>query len=101
MKIKLMLSIGAALALANTGTALAVDKTAFGLVKEGDHYIGDQSRDRVVEIHSDRSAGALTPNVWYIDYYDPDAKLKAVEVKFGGGQKMNVDRPFRLLEPIT
>ena len=34
------------------------------------------------------------PNVWYVVYYDPDAVLKAVEVKFGAGKKMDVDVKF-------
>jgi hypothetical protein len=44
---------------------------------------------------------SLAPDIWYVVYYDPDAPLKAVEVKFGAGQKMDVRRPTRLLEPIT
>ena len=87
--------------LAATGVVLAGDATAFNLVKEGDKYIGEQSKDKVVQIRSERSAGTLTPNIWYVVYYDPDASLKAVEVKFGAGQKMDVSRPFRLLEPIS
>jgi len=43
----------------------------------------------------------MTPNIWFVVLYDPDAPLKAVEVKFGAGQKMDVSRPLRLLEPIT
>jgi hypothetical protein len=43
----------------------------------------------------------MIPNIWYVVYYDPDATLKAVEVKFGAGQKMDVSRPLRLLEPVT
>jgi hypothetical protein len=77
------------------------EATAFDLVKEGNRFIGEQSKDRVVQIRSEKSVATLTPNLWYIVYYDPDAPLKAVEVKFGGGKKMDVKRPARLLEPIT
>jgi len=87
--------------LAAAGVALAAEPTAFALVKAGNRYVGEQSKDKVVQIRSERSAGTLTPNIWYVVYYDPDATLKAVEVKFGAGQKMDVSRPFRLLEPIT
>src|SRR5271170_4366450 len=101
MKKKLKISCVALLALAMADTALANELTAFDLVKAGDRYIGEQSKDKVVQIRSERSAGTLTPNIWYVVYYDPDASLKAVEVKFGAGQKMDVSHPFRLLEPIT
>jgi hypothetical protein len=41
---------------------------------------------------------SLTPNIWYIVFYDPDARMKATEVKFEAGKKKDVQRPFRLLE---
>ncbi len=81
--------------------SLAADPTAFDLVKLGDPYVGVQSKDKVVEIRSEKSVANLTPNIWYVVYYDPDATLKAVEVKFGAGQKMDVSHPLRLLEPVT
>jgi hypothetical protein len=71
------------------------------LIKAGDKYVGVQAQDKVVEIHSDKSVAGLIPNVWYVDYYDPTATLKATEVKFGGGQMMDVKRPMHLLTPIT
>jgi hypothetical protein len=80
---------------------MAGEMTAFQLAKEGNHYVSEQSKDKVVQIRSEKSVASLTPNIWYIVYYDPDASLKAVEVKFGGGQKMKVTRPWRLLEPVT
>jgi hypothetical protein len=86
---------------ANVTAAWADGPTAYQLAKMGDQYLGIQSKDKIVGIHSDRSVNSLTPDVWYIDYFDPDATLKAVEVKFGGGQKMDVSRPGRLLEYIT
>ncbi len=81
--------------------AWAKDMTAFELAKEGNRYIGEQSKDKVVQIRSEKSIASLTPNIWYVVYYDPDAPLKAVEVKFGAGEKLAVKRPVRLLEPIT
>ncbi|MGA2029212.1 MAG: hypothetical protein ABSG87_03965, partial [Verrucomicrobiota bacterium] len=44
---------------------------------------------------------SLTPNIWHIVYYDPDATFKAVEVKFGVGQKLDVSHPGRFLESFT
>ncbi len=77
------------------------DPTAFELVKLGDPYVGVQSKDKVVQIRSEKSVASLTPDIWYVVYYDPDATLKAVEVKFGAGRKIDVSHPLRLLEPIT
>src|SRR6266496_6269190 len=82
-------------------TAGAEEMTAFQLVKEGNRYVGEESKDKVVQIRSEKSVGSLQPIIWYIVYYDPDASLKATEVKFGAGKKLTVKRPFRLLEPVT
>ena len=81
--------------------ARAAEMTAFDLVKEGNRYVGEESKDKVVTIRSEKSIGSLTPNIWYVVYYDPDATFKATEVKFGAGKKMSVKRPMRMLEPIT
>jgi hypothetical protein len=88
----------AAMMFAATHFALADGPTAFGLVKLGDQYVGVQSKDKVVQIRSERSLGSLTPDIWYVVYYDPDAPFKAVQVKFGAGQKMDVSHPGRVLE---
>src|SRR5882672_9697830 len=77
--------------------AAAKEMTAFELAKEGNRFVGEQSKDKVVQIRSDKSVGSLIPSIWYVVYYDPDATLKSVEVKFGAGQKMDVKRPARVL----
>jgi hypothetical protein len=82
-------------------SARAGELTAYQLIKEGNRYVGEEAKDQVVQIRSDKSIGSMTPTVWYIVYYDPDASLKATEVKFGAGKKMDVKRPLRLLEPVT
>jgi hypothetical protein len=79
----------------------AAEPTAFELAKEGDRYVGEQARDQVLEIRSEKSIAGVTPNIWYVTYYDPTATFKAVEVKFGGGKMMDVKRPMRVLEPVT
>lgn len=81
--------------------ASAAEATAFSLIKEGNRYVSEDARDKIVQIRSEKSVGGLTPNVWYIVYYDPDARFKSTEVKFGAGRKMDVKRPMRLLEPVT
>lgn len=74
------------------------EATAFALVKEGNRHVGEDAKDRIVQIRSEKSVGTLVPNVWYIVYFDPDATAKATEVKFGGGKKLSVKRPARVLE---
>jgi hypothetical protein len=81
--------------------ATAGEPTAFDLIKEGNRYVGEPSKDKVVQIRADKSVGTLTPNIWYIVYYDPTATFKATEVKFGAGKMMKVSRPMRMLEPVT
>jgi hypothetical protein len=81
--------------------ARAGEPTAFDLVKEGNRHLGEDAKGRVVQIRSEKSVGGLTPNIWFIVYYDPDATAKATEVKFAAGTKVSVKRPARVLEPIT
>src|ERR1043165_7802993 len=76
------------------------DLTAFELIKEANRYVGEQSKDKVVQIRSEKSIGTLTPNIWYVVLYEPTAALKAVEVKFEAGKMTKVTRPFRLFEPV-
>ena len=82
-------------------SARAGEMTAYQLIKEGNRYVGEDAKDKVVQIRSEKSIGTLTPNIWYVVYYDPDATFKATEVKFGAGQKLQVKRPMRMLEPVT
>jgi len=90
--------------LTATGVSMAArgaQPTAFELIKEGNRYVGEQAKDKVVEIRSEKSIGDITPNIWYVVFYDPTARMKAVEVKFGAGKMLDVKRPLRLLEPVT
>src|SRR2546426_160013 len=76
-----------------------VSPSAFKLVEEGNRYVGEQAKDKVVQIRSERSSqGVLTPSVWYVVYYDSTAALKAAEVKFSNGKMVDVKRPLRLLQ---
>jgi hypothetical protein len=101
MKIKNKFFLGVVLMISASRAALADDPTAFELVKSGDQYVGIQSKDKVVQIRSEKSIASLTPEIWHIVYYDPDAAFKAVEVKFGAGQKLDVSHPGRFLEWFT
>ena len=82
-------------------TTNAREPTAFDLVKEGNRHLGEEAKGRVVQIRSEKSVGGLTPNIWFVVYYDPDATAKATEIKFAAGTKVSVKRPARVLEPIT
>ena len=90
-----------AMMIAGGRAAPAADPTAFALVKLGNQYVGVESKDQVVQIRSEKSSASLTPEIWYVVYYDPDATFKATEVKFGAGQKLDVSRPWRMLEMAT
>lgn len=79
----------------------AAEPTAFELIKEANRYVGEQSKDKLVQLRSEKSVGKLEPTIWYVVLYDSTATLKAVEVKFGAGKMLSVKRPFRLLEPVT
>jgi len=101
MKMRTKLFLSLAVAALWAGAVQAGDPTAFDLVKAGDQYVGVQSKDKVVQIRSDKSIATLTPNIWYVVYYDPDATFKATEVKFGAGEKLDMSRPWRMLEMAT
>ncbi|HXT41571.1 MAG TPA: hypothetical protein VN887_16310 [Candidatus Angelobacter sp.] len=80
--------------------ANAADLTAFQLAKEGNRYVSDEAKDKIVQIRSDKSVGSMTPIIWYVVYFDQDAKFRATEVKFGAGKKLEVTRPMRMFERI-
>jgi hypothetical protein len=88
-------------AIAISRAGIAAEPTALQLIKEGNRHLGEEAKDRVVQIRSEKSVGTLIPNIWYIVYFDPDATAKATEVKFGAGKKLTVKRPARVLEPFT
>jgi hypothetical protein len=97
MKRNVGLLLGAVLALSTAQLASAQQSTALNLAKQGDNYVGAQSRDRILEIYSDKSVTGLEPNVWHVVYYNPDVFFKSTEVKFGGGQEMDVSYPMHPL----
>ena len=95
--IKILLGVFCAVFCAGlVASASDAPPTALQLIKQGDRYVGDQSRDKVLTVYSDKSFGGVTPTIWYVDYYDPDAKFKIVEVQFGADLKLGVKRPWKL-----
>ncbi len=93
--------VGLMCALVSPARVSAAELTAFQLIKEGNRYVGEQAKDKVVQMRAEKSIGGLTPTIWHIVYYDPTATLKATEVKLGAGKMLDVKRPLRLLEPIS
>jgi len=65
----------------------AAEPTAFDLFKEGNRYVGEEAKNRLIEIRSDKSIGSTTPAIWTIVYFDPSSSGKGTEVKFAAGQK--------------
>lgn len=76
------------------------EPTAFQLAKDGNRFLGEPSKEKVLEIYSDKSVARLTPSIWTVAYFDPDAKFKVVEVKFGAGLKLDVNRPWKVFGGI-
>lgn len=96
-KLVCLFVIAGAIALATTAVA-ADEPTAFDLIKEGNRHVGEDAKDKVAQLRSEKSVGSLVPTIWYVVFYDPDASAKATEVKFAAGKKVSVKRPARVLE---
>lgn len=87
-------------------TASVMDRSAFDLIKEGNKYVIEQSRDKVVQIRSEKSKHGTTPTTWYVTYFDKvrdtDVKTYRVatgtELKFTAGNLVSVHRDLQLLE---
>ncbi|MBC8001446.1 MAG: serine/threonine protein kinase [Opitutaceae bacterium] len=67
--------------------------TAFLALKEGDRFLNNRSRGKVVRIVSTRSADGTAPTNWSVFYFDPLARQKLVEVQFRGREMMKVHEP--------
>jgi hypothetical protein len=44
----------------------ADEPTILDLIKEGSRYVGEQAKDKIVQIRSEKSVGTLTPNIWFV-----------------------------------
>jgi hypothetical protein len=90
-------------------TASVLDRTAFELAKEGNKYIVEQSRDKVVQIRSEKSSRNTTPAIWYVVYFDSVKAAGAgnfrfatgTELKFSAGNLVSIRRDVQLLEAPT
>jgi hypothetical protein len=75
--------------------------TALQLVRQGNTHVSERSKDKVVQILSDRTAIDSSPQNWRILYHDPKARYKLVEVQFEDGKMSRVHEPTRLLGFLT
>jgi hypothetical protein len=98
---RIWLGWAAVLVAAAVPVLRGAELTALRLVKEGNQYVSVDAKDKVVQIRSEKSVGSLTPTIWYVVYFDPDATFNATEVKFGAGRKLDVKRPMRVLETVA
>jgi hypothetical protein len=97
MKIKQGIILGAVLGLTSSSLALA-ENTALDLSKRGNDYVGVQSRDKIVQIYSEKSVATLEPNIWHVAYFDPTVMTRTIEVKFEAGPETEIAHP---LHPFT
>ena len=101
MKIRPGTWVGAlVVAGALTQVTNAAETSAFQLAKEGNRYVSEEAKDKIVQIRSDKSVNSMIPIIWYVVYFDRDAKFRATEVKFGAGKKLEVTRPMRMFERV-
>lgn len=71
-------------------SSIAAETTALSLVREGNRYVGEEAKGRLIEIRSEKSIGSTTPTIWYVVYFDPASKGRGTEVKFAAGTKVAV-----------
>jgi hypothetical protein len=93
MKMNYGIIAGTVIGLSVTRMALA-DPSAYDLIRNGDSYVGVQSKDKILKIYSEKSVVTLEPNIWHVIYFDPDTTFKATDVKFGAGQEMEITHPM-------
>ncbi len=80
--------------------SLAAETTALELIREGNRYVGEQFKDKVVMIRSEKSVATRTPQAWLINYRNDLTSLKGIEVKFIGGKMADVDGSVRGGKPF-
>jgi hypothetical protein len=96
MKTKLLSLLVVTTFVVASSAFAASEPTALQLVKEGNRFVAEPSKGKVLAFESDRSILGLTPTVWTVSYFDADARSKVAEVKFGSGLKLDVKRPWRI-----
>lgn len=95
-KLSLKALAAGSLLVLSTCAILAKEPTAFDLIKEGNRYVGELAKDKIVTIRSEKSVSDIIPSVWTVVFYDPATTTKATAVKFGSGKMMSVGQPVRV-----
>ena len=90
-----------ATALVMCRSRLTNGPTALMVAKKANSQVGEEDKDKIVQIRSEKSSGSLSPSIWYVVLYDSKAKLKAIQVKFASGTMLESKRPGRLLERLS
>lgn len=104
MKMKSILNLKpavfAVLLAAGVVNSRAAETPALELIREGNRYVGEQFKDKVVLVRSEKSVATLTPQTWLINYRHDLTSLKGIEVKFIGGKMADVDSSIRGGKPF-
>ncbi|HWN97140.1 MAG TPA: hypothetical protein VNT99_19070 [Methylomirabilota bacterium] len=77
---------------------VAAEPTALQIVKEANRYVGNETRDKVLQVRSDRSTNGLNPDVWSVVYYDAAVRMKTTVITFTPGKAPRIVRPFSLFK---
>ena len=75
--------------------------TALQLIKLGDHYVSDDTRDQVIAVVSDKSVGDFAPKNWRVIYHNHQATFGATEVQFADGKMARVHEPNRFIQMLS
>ena len=75
--------------------------TALQLLQKGNTHVSARSKNKVLQISSNRSPVDEPPRSWRLLYYDDKTTYNAVEVRFEDGEMERVHEPNRLLELFT
>jgi hypothetical protein len=79
--------------------AFAAAPTGLQAIKEANRYVTDEVKDKIVQMHSEKSTNMVTPEAWCIVYYNSAARRKTTEVKLATGKDPVITHPFRLFKP--
>lgn len=75
--------------------------TALELLRRGNSHVSTRSKDRIIQIVSERTPVEQVPQQWRLIYHDEKATFKTVEVRFASGEMERVFEPNRLFGVFT
>jgi len=96
--LRLKLLAIAAIALGLGLSARAGDLTAYQLIKEGTGTLGEEAKDQVVQIRSEKIHRHHDADHLVCRLLRSGRLVQGDRSQIRGGQKMDVKRPFRVLE---